>query len=141
MRPSNERSPAVENRRGFIKRALGALGISTVALKSGIAKAKKLGLALDKVPALKKVGGSATVKLKRKEVLLIRDTETTVRALNAKCTHRECLVHYNKKTTKVDCSCHSSSFDLDGKVLGGPAEKDLKKYEATLSGGQIVVSM
>jgi nitrite reductase/ring-hydroxylating ferredoxin subunit len=120
---------------------MGILGVGLVALKGGLSHAKKLALSIDKVPSLKQVGGSATVKLSRKEVLLIRDSKNSVRAFTARCPHRDCTVHYNKKTTKVDCSCHGSSFDLNGKVLSGPAEKDLKKYEASLSNGQIIVSV
>ncbi len=131
----------MDNRRGFMKKIVGALGLGIVALKSGVAFAKKLALPLDKVAALKQVGGSVVVKLSGKEVLLIRDTEKTVRALNPKCTHRECLVGYNKKTGKVDCSCHGSAFDLNGKVLVGPAVKNLKTYAASLADGQIVVTV
>lgn len=131
----------MDGRRGFMKKVIGAFGLGIVALKSGVAFAKKLAVPLDKVAALKQVGGSARIKLSGKEVLLIRDTEKTVKAMDPHCTHRDCLVGYNKKTGKVDCSCHGSSFDLNGKVLGGPATKNMKTYAASLAEGQIVVTV
>ena len=131
----------MENRRNFLTKAFGLIGMGPVMLKGGVAFAKKLALPLDKVSALKKVGGSARVKLSGKEVLLIRDTEKSVRGLSPKCTHQNCYVSYNKKTKKVDCDCHGSSFDLSGKVLTGPATKDLKQYAANLSEGRIVISV
>jgi Rieske Fe-S protein len=131
----------MENRRSFVKRIIGALGVGAVALKSPVAFAEKLALPLNKVAALKKVGGSATVTLSGKEILIIRDTDKTVRGLSAKCTHRDCPMSYNKKTRKIDCSCHGSSFDLNGKVLGGPAKKDLKRYAARLSEGRIIIAV
>ena len=131
----------MENRRTFIKKIVGILGFGVIALKSGVAVAKKLALPLDKVAALKKVGGSARVKLAGKEVLLIRDSSNSVKGFSPKCTHQNCYVSYNKKTARIDCSCHGSSFDVSGKVLGGPAPKDLKKYEASLSDGRIIIEV
>ncbi len=39
------------------------------------------------------------------------------------CTHLACLV--SERDTGFKCNCHGSYFDLSGRVLGGPAPKNL----------------
>jgi len=131
----------MESRRSFFKKALTALGVGVVVLKSGMAFAKKLALSLDKVPALKEVGGSARVKLNGQEILLIRDGQNSVHGVSPKCTHQACYVAYNHKDGKIECPCHSSSFDLSGKVLGGPAPKPLPTYPVKLDKERLIISV
>jgi Rieske Fe-S protein len=51
-------------------------------------------------------------------------------AVSAICTHRKC-----KLETKPDrtfyCPCHGSTFDPDGKVTEGPAQRDLPVFEVS----------
>ena len=131
----------MKNRRQFFVSIFGVLAGAFALLKSRPAFAKKLGVGLEKIPSLQKVGGSATVKLAGKELLLIRDAETSIRALSARCTHQKCEVHYNSGAKKIQCKCHGSSFDLTGKVLHGPATVSLPRYEASLSDGRIILTV
>jgi Rieske Fe-S protein len=131
----------MEDRRQFLAKLLGGAAAAALILKSKPVLAKKLGLSLDKVEALKKVGGSATVKLDGKEMIIIRDSDTTVRALAAKCTHQACPVSYNPSAKKVECKCHGSNFDVSGKVLKGPATVALQSYPASLSDGRIILTV
>jgi Rieske Fe-S protein len=129
------------SRRGFFKLLVTALGGAVVLLKAGSALAKKLAVKLDQVPALKQVGGAVILKLGGKDVMLIRDSASSVRALSPVCTHQACYLGYNKKTRRLDCPCHKSSYDLNGKVLGGPAPKNLQVYTAELDGDRVIVSV
>ena len=47
-------------------------------------------------------------------------------ALSSLCTHQACQVRPSGGL--LSCPCHDSSFDLDGKVLRGPAPSDLRKF-------------
>ena len=131
----------MNDRRQFLLKAVGLLGAAAAVLKSKAAAARKLGLSLTKVPSLSKVGGSATITLEGKSLLLVRDKESSVKVLSGNCTHQECPVSYNAGDKKIECSCHGSAFDLTGKVLKGPATKNLKSYPAALSDGKIVLTV
>jgi cytochrome b6-f complex iron-sulfur subunit len=50
-----------------------------------------------------------------------------IEVFNAHCTHMGCILNFDKTTKQYYCPCHKSKFDIDGKVLRGPAKKDLDK--------------
>lgn len=104
-------------------------------------QAGKLALGLDKAEKLKKVGGSALLKIKDRELLFIRDSEDSIHVLDPVCTHKKCTVEYHAEVKKLICPCHGSTYDLEGKVLKGPAEKPLKAFEAKLSEDKIIFSL
>jgi Rieske Fe-S protein len=102
---------------------------------------KKLSVDLDKVPKLKAIGGQITIKLLHEDVLLIRDSEKTVLAFNAHCTHKACIVKYIEKDKRIECPCHGSQYDLNGKVLKGPAPRSLQSHSVEFDGNQIIVEI
>ena len=44
---------------------------------------------------------------------------------NPTCTHLGCTLSWNPLEDTWDCACHGSRFSKDGKVIEGPAIKDL----------------
>ena len=60
------------------------------------------------------------------KVAVYKDDAGTVHAVSPVCTHARCLVHWNAADTAWDCPCHGSRFDHTGRVLRGPARKDLE---------------
>lgn len=131
----------MSNRRTFLKGVCAGVGGALAVSVAGAARAGKLAVRLDQVPALKQVGGSAIVKLKGEQVLLIRRSAGEIRALSPICTHRQCYVSYNSTTRRVECGCHHSGFDLQGRVLYGPAPSPLPRYETRLDGDRILVDL
>ena len=57
-----------------------------------------------------------------------RDEDNRLHILNAKCTHLGCTVKWNNDEKSWDCACHGSRFTHQGKVINGPANKDLVNY-------------
>ncbi len=62
-------------------------------------------------------------------VAAYRDTDGTVHAVAADCTHLGCRVAFNTAERSWDCPCHGSRFSIDGHVLQGPAVTDLAVHE------------
>jgi len=56
---------------------------------------------------------------------VFRDREGRVRAINPACTHMGCVVAWNSAEETWDCPCHGSRYDASGRVIHGPAVKDL----------------
>jgi nitrite reductase/ring-hydroxylating ferredoxin subunit len=107
------------------------------------ALAKKLAIRLDAAPQLKAVGGWVVLRVKDREILFARDSASSVRALSPICTHKKTPLKYNAGARRIDCPGHGSQFDLDGRVLKGPAERALPTYPARLdaAAGRIIVDL
>lgn len=56
-----------------------------------------------------------------------RDNNNRVHIVSAVCTHMKCIVKWNNAEKTWDCPCHGSRFSVEGKVIEGPAQHDLKK--------------
>lgn len=127
--------------RRFFMKALGMIVGALFMPLGRMVHAADLALPLEKVKPLQAVGGSVILAIKGKEVLFVRDSENTVRALDPVCTHKGCKVVYNSAAKRIECPCHRSVFDLDGKVIEGPASKDLKNYQGQLKDQKILFSL
>jgi glycine/D-amino acid oxidase-like deaminating enzyme/nitrite reductase/ring-hydroxylating ferredoxin subunit len=62
-------------------------------------------------------------------VAAYRDEAGVLHKVSAVCTHLACIVRWNNSERSWDCPCHGSRFDIDGRVLQGPAVKDLKRID------------
>jgi Rieske Fe-S protein len=56
-----------------------------------------------------------------------RDREGKLHAVSLRCTHLGCLLRFNAAERSWDCPCHGSRFDVDGRVLEGPATQPLER--------------
>lgn len=74
-------------------------------------------------------GEGRVVKIDGQQVAVCKTKKGDVHALNAVCPHLGCIVHWNHAECTWDCPCHGSRFECDGKLLAGPAEKDLDATE------------
>ncbi len=60
------------------------------------------------------------------QAAVYRDADGELHAVSARCTHLGCIVSWNGAERSWDCPCHGSRFDLDGRVLQGPAVNPLR---------------
>ena len=60
-------------------------------------------------------------------------------ALSAVCTHLGCVTRHDPEQDVIVCPCHGSTFDLAGRVTGGPARAPLRRLELRLRAGVLVV--
>jgi len=84
---------------------------------------------LDSNSALNKPGGSETVETKAGKIIVVRNSDMSISAFSAKCTHKGGPVKYDEKTGQLECAWHHSKFDpKTGSVLGGPAKDPLPSF-------------
>ena len=81
------------------------------------------------------------VQFGRTPVIVVRDQNRTVRALEATCSHLSCIVQYEEEDSVIWCACHNARFDLSGEVISGPPPHGLEVYDVnTLDNGEIWIS-
>lgn len=74
-------------------------------------------------------GEGRVVKYERHFVALYKDEQGKLHAINPTCTHMKCTVNWNTAEKTWDCPCHGARYDWEGKVLTGPAARDLEIIE------------
>jgi cytochrome b6-f complex iron-sulfur subunit len=62
------------------------------------------------------------------KVLVVRK-DGQLRGVQATCTHLGCTVAWNGERGEIECPCHGARYDLDGRVLKGPARDPLERVE------------
>lgn len=67
------------------------------------------------------------IKVDGDKVAAYKDPEGNLHTVSAVCTHLGCIVNWNSAEKSWDCPCHGARFNCEGKVLHGPAIKDLEK--------------
>lgn len=80
--------------------------------------------------------GESRQVLELVRVVLLRDGEG-LSVMSLVCSHQGCLVASDG--AEYVCPCHGSRFSVDGKVLTGPASRDLAYYELSLVDGELYV--
>ena len=70
-------------------------------------------------------GEGAVVRRGLKKVAVHRDQNGVLHERSAACPHLGCVVDWNPTEKTWDCPCHGSRFDRLGRVMNGPANRDL----------------
>lgn len=60
-----------------------------------------------------------------------RHDDGRLHIVSAECTHLKCTIQWNGDERTWDCPCHGSRFTYEGKVVNGPANRDLTSYIET----------
>jgi glycine/D-amino acid oxidase-like deaminating enzyme/nitrite reductase/ring-hydroxylating ferredoxin subunit len=74
-------------------------------------------------------GEGAVVRKGRSHLAVFRDEAGERHSCSAVCPHLGCLVQWNGAEKTFDCPCHGSRFTPEGRVLTGPATRDLRPIE------------
>ncbi|BAI80154.1 iron-sulfur protein [Deferribacter desulfuricans SSM1] len=101
-------------------------------LKIDAAKSNKMAITLD----LNQLSDNSVLLLRDEKVAVV-NKNNKVYALSIKCTHLGCTL--NSDGEKFVCPCHGSKFSFDGKVLHGPANKDLNKLNFKINKNKIKI--
>jgi glycine/D-amino acid oxidase-like deaminating enzyme/nitrite reductase/ring-hydroxylating ferredoxin subunit len=70
-------------------------------------------------------GEGCVVRCGLNKIAAYRDEDGVLHERNAACTHAGCPVSWNSTEKSWDCPCHGSRFDRYGRVVNGPANRDL----------------
>jgi glycine/D-amino acid oxidase-like deaminating enzyme/nitrite reductase/ring-hydroxylating ferredoxin subunit len=73
-------------------------------------------------------GSGAIVRRGVVPVAVHRDAQGRLHELSAVCPHLGCIVHWNRTEGSWDCPCHGSRFDAHGRMVNGPATRDLAAH-------------
>ena len=104
-----------------------------------VAEAAVNEVAAGKVQDLKPNSGKI-IKFGNKPALLVRIDENDWRAYSAVCTHLNCTVQYQEANRQIWCACHNGTYDLHGKVVGGPPPQALEEYAVKVRGDEVTIS-
>jgi glycine/D-amino acid oxidase-like deaminating enzyme/nitrite reductase/ring-hydroxylating ferredoxin subunit len=88
-------------------------------------------LGQDELPEIAELaaGEARVVKYEKTSVALYKDEQSKLHAVHPACTHMKCAVAWNAAEKSWDCPCHGARYDYEGKVITGPASRDLEPIE------------
>ncbi|MBF0298044.1 MAG: FAD-dependent oxidoreductase [Oligoflexia bacterium] len=72
-------------------------------------------------------GQGAIVHNNNKDLAIYKSEDKSTHILSPTCTHLGCRVRFNHAERTWDCPCHGSRYNFDGKILHGPALKNLER--------------
>ena len=96
-------------------------------------------IAIDGSSPLSAVGSAALVQTSVGDFLVAHTAQNSFVALNAICTHQTCTITGFGNQNYV-CPCHGSTFDVNGRVLGGPAPAPLHQYPTQFTAGVLTIT-
>jgi len=133
----------LERRRFLALLGSGALGLTGVGMVVAVARYLEPDV-LDEGDGLFEVGRPetlpvGTVLVSRARQVYVVHAPAGFYALSAVCTHLGCVTKQEQGTDRIVCPCHGSTFDVAGRVVSGPAKKQLRRLSLTLRRGVLVV--
>ena len=72
-------------------------------------------------------GEGMVVRVGTRHDAVSRDRDGVLHTVSARCTHLGCLVGWNRADEVWECPCHGSVFAADGRLIEGPATRDLPR--------------
>ena len=101
----------------------------------------KIALPLAEHPELLQPGGAVRLQVSGDEAPLyvLVTGERAFAVLSPICTHLGCTVDI--QGAWLVCPCHGSTYERTGRVVRGPAERALRRYGASVVGGELVIDL
>jgi menaquinol-cytochrome c reductase iron-sulfur subunit len=69
-----------------------------------------------------------------------RGNEPQVVAFAARCPHLGCPTRFVPASKKFVCPCHGAVFGFGGSVEGGPAQRPMARWDATVHKGDVYLA-
>ncbi len=79
--------------------------------------------------------GYKIVRFGADPIIVIRLSESDIRAFTATCTHLDCIVEFQKAKDRIYCNCHGGEYDLTGRNVSGPPPRPLEPLQVKLVAG------
>ena len=91
-------------------------------------------------PELDQPGGTIKVLTRSLGPIFVRrESDASLAAISGICTHQGCIVSTVRRGFR--CPCHGSTYDRQGRNLGGPAPRPLVRFPVTEEKGRILVNL
>jgi menaquinol-cytochrome c reductase iron-sulfur subunit len=74
-----------------------------------------------------------------RSIWIVKRADGTVTAYSPNCPHLGCGYRWFSVDKEFKCPCHGSVFDINGKVLAGPAPRPLDTLPAKVDNGKLLV--
>jgi len=81
--------------------------------------------------------GSAVRKIFNGHGIIVVRNPSGFIAVDVKCTHQKCNVHWDEKRKVFACPCHGGLFDRFGNVISGPPPRPLRRYPVRILGDSV----
>ena len=127
--------PAHPQRRRFLWFLASSFGLLTLTACNRTSDATTVDVALDSIPPQ----GRLRVMLGDEPVELQRDGQDVI-ARSLWCTHMGCELQWDTETRHYECPCHEGRFAPDGRVVGGPPLEPMRRLDAQVESGRVIVS-
>jgi Rieske Fe-S protein len=145
-------SPHGISRRGFLQSSAlvvlpaicaGCTSEEAQLVELPIVSNKTIAIPLADFPELNNVGGSVVGRASgyANPIVIARVRTDQFAALDAVCTHERCTVGYNALNLTLDCPCHGSTYEVDGRVITGPAVRALATFTAHSDGTTLTITL
>jgi cytochrome b6-f complex iron-sulfur subunit len=134
-----------QSRRGFLGLvSVGTAGLALVTALSGMVRLVKPRV-LPEAASRFSIGPPSEFPAGEERIIadrnvMILSTPDGIAAISLVCTHLGCIV--SKSGEGFSCPCHGSKFTAQGKILSGPAPKDLPWLEISRrADGKLLVDL
>ncbi len=87
-----------------------------------------------------KKGMYKIIRMGRKPIIVFRQKNGNVGALEATCTHLDCIVQFKDDTEQIWCACHNGLYDLKGRNISGPPPRPLGEFPVVIKDDEIIIT-